>query len=352
MSAPIAHISFLIRLRRSRRARTLHRAGLTLMVLLSLLIASARPALAQQDEPSTRPKSDAACLKGAETVGGRAYGPGLASPAHMYAACLAAPPQEATSLPIDGEEEGALERQVAVAGNPVQPAEGSLGSLLYVYRENQGLATAFRNLLNNRGFEAAVLALSDVDATDLSAYDAIILAHDTGDAAEWPVQVRGFSSTAAYLEAAGVPIVGLGEGGYAYFGKVGSNIGWPRGWRRELRSVEPNELASDFWKTPYDFGTPPDPLELYTADNLEVGVYAIGLPDVLMLAREPDDDEHAPIAVQRKDCYTLWGFSAGPGQMTPAGKELFVNAVAYAIELECDPQILLDTLYLPAMQGN
>jgi hypothetical protein len=39
------------------------------------------------------------------------------------------------------------------------------------------------------------------------------------------------------------------------------------------------------------------------------------------------------LLVLQANRYMLWGFNAGPGQMTTAGKDLLANLVSYLISL-------------------
>ena len=60
---------------------------------------------------------------------------------------------------------------------------------------------------------------------DFSGYDLILVASDTGSGTQWSTE----PGLIAAIRASGLPVAGLGEGGYALFGKLGLEIGAPNG---------------------------------------------------------------------------------------------------------------------------
>jgi uncharacterized repeat protein (TIGR01451 family) len=205
------------------------------------------------------------------------------------------------------------------------------GKIAYVFRSDDGVATEFKGLLEDNGFTVKLIPLAAVLTTDFAAFDLVIVAHDTGDLNEWPWGSAGPSAEAVHIAAAEKPVVGLGEGGYAYFGKGGKPLGWPNGWHGPLAAVAPANTGAAYWHAPNDFGAPPSPLPLYGAPVAEVGIYLPAAPGTLPLGLEPADKVHAPLIAEEADCNQLWGFAGPPDQMTEAGKKLFVNAATYGI---------------------
>ena len=69
----------------------------------------------------------------------------------------------------------------------------------------------------------------------------------------------------------GIPVIGLAEGGYAYFGAHGLQIGWPNGWHANHFEVM-GVAGLSYWQTPGDFtGALPGPLGV-TADMQTLGL--------------------------------------------------------------------------------
>lgn len=209
---------------------------------------------------------------------------------------------------------------------------GLSGKIAYVFRGDTATAADFKGLLESRGFTVQIVRCQAVMTTDFTQFDAILIADDTGRLSLWCAAAAG----ANHIAAAHKPTVGLGEGGYAFFGQLGKPLGWPNGWHGPLDRVKPDNVGLSYWHLPTDFGAPPpDPVALYSAPSNEVGIYLPGVSGVLAHGLEPAATDHAPLVSERADCNQLWGFSDGPTGMTGQGKDLFVNAVVYALGRRC-----------------
>ena len=99
--------------------------------------------------------------------------------------------------------------------------EGVSGKIAYVFRLDDVTANDFKTLLESRGFTVQLVPLPTVLATNFAVFDAIMIADDTGDLNEWPQGTPGVSAEANHIDSFNKPMIGLGEGGYAYFGKQG-----------------------------------------------------------------------------------------------------------------------------------
>ena len=209
---------------------------------------------------------------------------------------------------------------------------GLHGKIAYVFRHDIATANDFKNLLTPKGFTVQLVPLGNVLATNFGAFDLVIIADDTGSLSNW----GSIAGQSIHIAAPGVPVVGLGEGGYAFFGQLSRQIGWPNGWHGPLDRVTPTNTALTYYHIPNNFGSPvPNPMPLYTHPVNEVGIYLKPLAGVVPLGLEPAHDDHAPLIAER--CDQLWGFSAGPLAMTASGRNLFVNAVVYGLSRECQP---------------
>ncbi|MBW7884799.1 MAG: hypothetical protein H3C34_19595, partial [Caldilineaceae bacterium] len=221
-------------------------------------------------------------------------------------------------------------QEARLGSNPCQ------GKIAYVYRVDTGTANAFKALLEGKGFTVQLVPMPTVLATDFTQFDLVIIADDTGDLSQWPMGTAGVSPEANHIRSANKPMLGIGEGGYAYFGKHGQAIGWPNGWHGPLDRVVPRNTGQSYWHTPTDFGSPPpSPQQLFTGPVNEVGIYLKAVTGVIELGTEPSDADHAPLIAEREECSQLWGFSGRPPAMTVAGRNLFVNAVVYGLASQC-----------------
>ncbi len=220
------------------------------------------------------------------------------------------------------------------------------GRIAYIYRGNTADAASFYNLLTGAGYTVDLIPLGSVLTTVFRApagaanYDLIIVADDTGDLDRWgstapppdisPDQVNR-------IRDARIPIIGLGEGGYAFFGKLSLFIGWPNGWhgpedRVNKPTVPPPPPA-------YYTGLADASVIVYTEPVNTVGIYLNDTPpNVAVVGLENPTTDHASII--QEGCRLLWGFSGNPNVMEPDGKTLFLNAVAYMSVFQCgqEPQ--------------
>lgn len=211
------------------------------------------------------------------------------------------------------------------------------GRIAYVFRSDNVTAGQFKALLEGNGFTVVLIPLAEVLKRDFSEFDLVIIAHDTGYLNEWPSGTAGASPEATHISAANKPVVGLGEGGYAYLGKDGKPVGWPNGWHGPLDAVNPVNTGASYWHVPNDFGVPPSPLPLYLQPVAEVGIYLPSAPGTVAFGLEVADKEHAPLIAEKEDCDQLWGFAGPPEIMTGEAKKLFVNAVTYGLAQQCAP---------------
>lgn len=122
------------------------------------------------------------------------------------------------------------------------------GKIAYVYRIDSTTASLFKTMLEGRGFSVELILLSDARSADFSPFDLIIIADDTGDLQQWPPGTPGSSPVADHIRNSGKPILGLGEGGYAFFGKHGLGIGWPNGWHGPHDRVSPQNTSLAYWR--------------------------------------------------------------------------------------------------------
>lgn len=213
-----------------------------------------------------------------------------------------------------------------------------VGDIAYIFKGDTATAAAFQSLLTGEGYSVDLIGLAALPSTNLKPYKLIIVADDTGALDQWGAAAEQYK---AIFDVA-IPVLGLGEGGYAFFGQPGGMaIGWGNGWHGNQQAV--NGVAGlPYYTTPHDLSALlGGPLKLY---NEPVNQVAINLPEanptVTVMGWEPSDGKHASLVAEKLYentlCYQLWGFSAGPRLMTPEGLRLFANAVRYGLN-NCPP---------------
>ncbi|NJN68364.1 MAG: hypothetical protein HC884_17455, partial [Chloroflexaceae bacterium] len=203
------------------------------------------------------------------------------------------------------------------------------GRIAYVYRGDTADASSFYNLLTANGYAVHLIPLGNVLSTNFSDYDLIIVADDTGFLSNW----GSAANQVAQMTDPNIPILGLGEGGYAFFGQLSLFIGWPNGWH----GSEDEALKATTAPANYYTGIAADPVQAYSDPVNEVGIYLDDdetlPPGVVPVGLEPPNPDHASLILQ--GCHHLWGFSGNPREMTGDGQTLFLNAVAYALNFQC-----------------
>src|SRR5207244_2402158 len=119
-------------------------------------------------------------------------------------------------------------------------------SVAYVYATDTAARDAFSTLLSGRGYTVTGVTVTNAATFDFSTYTGIVVGHDTGSLSSW-----GTQAAIDQIHNSGVPIVGVGEGGYAYLGKLGLGIGWPNGWHGSSGTgVNVADATSVLWSSP------------------------------------------------------------------------------------------------------
>lgn len=207
--------------------------------------------------------------------------------------------------------------------------------IAYIHESDTTSAAAFVGLLNSEGYSVQLVHMNNVMATNFGAFQLIIVGDDTGKLGTWHSNPIG----AEHVARGGAPIIGVGEGGYAYFGQLNMQIGWGNGWHGNQKEII-GDATQPYFQFPYDL-TPllPGPLALYNEPTNEVGIHLPApVAGVTPLGREPNDETHYPLIAERfaNVCHQLWGFSGNPRFMNGNGQQLFANAVRYGLN-NCPP---------------
>jgi hypothetical protein len=195
--------------------------------------------------------------------------------------------------------------------------------VLYVYKDDRETAEGYEKLLVENGLAVDVVHVEDVPEAVLPLYDLVIVGPKTGNLDEW-----GTDAALNHIVQNERPVLGLGEGGYAFFGKLKLKIGWPNGAHGDGTSIIVQQYGDNIWRQPYDFDLRDVKLlQLYREDSPRVdillgeelaGIDVFGLNDKSQI--------HANLLME-SDWWMLWGFGDAPELMTQQGRDLFVNTV-------------------------
>jgi hypothetical protein len=201
----------------------------------------------------------------------------------------------------------------------------------YVFRSDNGAAAAFESAIEAELSTVAVttISMNNLASADLSTYEAIIVSADSGSGSSW-----GDTTGVNKIKNAGVPVMGIGDGGYAFFGKLGLTIGYPNaahGSKNEFYVMDPNQ---SIYKQPNEISIPASRrLRTYGATNNSVLLHLEVVPsNVTRIGQVVGDSDYYLLLLQANR-YVLWGFNGRADQMTTAGKELLANLVSYMVSL-------------------
>jgi parallel beta-helix repeat protein len=208
------------------------------------------------------------------------------------------------------------------ASMSAEPQALSLPTIAYIYRSDEDTAESFQSFLLGYGCPTTLIGSDDAAVTPLDSYDLIIVANDTGYSSTW-VDAQSI----APINSLGKPVLGLGEGGYDFFGQLELSIGWPNGHHGSRNNIYVIDPASPLYSSPYSLDVPEDRILQLYAETEHVGIYLLQLPeDVIGLGGESRHPTHYPLVLEQNR-YLLWGFTESPLNMTEVGKTLFINIV-------------------------
>ena len=209
---------------------------------------------------------------------------------------------------------------IAVEGYKVSPST----PVAYIFSSDTASADSYKSLLQDNGYSATLIPMSEVATTDLSIYDLIIVGNDTGFKYEW-----GDSASVSAIQNSEKPIIGLGFGGACLFQQMGLSINWGHGMLWTGSSIYVVEPEHDIFNSPNPISVPADHIvQLYSPSCTVLGEYAPALSaNVTLLGHDVSYTEHYPLVQEGQSL--LWGFTAAPDSMTQVGKDLFINVVDY-----------------------
>jgi hypothetical protein len=223
-----------------------------------------------------------------------------------------------------------------------------LSQAVYIYRTDLTLAQQYKQLLDPNGFDFDIIKVSSILATNFDSYKLILIGPDTGSGSSWGDSA---GTQAQKVEDAGKPVVGLGNGGYAFFGKLGSPIGFGEGWGNSGRDVYVMNTSDTVWNRPNDISIPGSHIvQLYHSNSSFIAIYYPNpIAGIVGIGRQSNNATHYQI-IEKDVQQILWGFDAGPQAMTTTGKEVFVNTARSAMQRRLF--ILEPVLIAPVLEFN
>jgi PKD repeat protein/ribosomal protein L40E len=194
-------------------------------------------------------------------------------------------------------------------------------SVAYIYSTDLTSAQSYQSLLSAHDMTVDLVSGSAAATFNYGSYGLIIVGSETST-------VWDSTSAVSAVDGANKPILGLGDGGYVFFGKLSLDIGAGNGWHGSETQIYVVNTAHQIFNSPTSISIPTDRIiTLYTSTS-HVGIYMPSpVAGVTLLGRESTDSNHYPLISQSPPgkLYCLWGFDSSPASMTQTGKDLFVN---------------------------
>ena len=198
--------------------------------------------------------------------------------------------------------------------------------LAYIWKDNLDMALDYAALLQGKYWLVDLIPLSAVSYARLLPAELIILGPDTGTPTAW-----GTNAAIIAIVESGKPILGLGEGGYSFFGKLKLKIGYPNGAWDPGTAINWANPGDSIWQTPFTFTLLKVPLQLYEKPSVRVSIYLLEVPsEITVFGYNSTNGNYADL-LQEQGRYMLWGFNDGPARMTETGRRLFINTVLRSV---------------------
>jgi hypothetical protein len=212
------------------------------------------------------------------------------------------------------------------------PAGHCKNRIAYIHGTDASAATPYKTGLTAKGLRVTTLPISSLTANStamLMGYDMIAIDTNTGNLNTW----EGDAGVQNAIRTAGHPLIGIGEGGYAYLGKFSSPIGWANGWHdttgaTTFANPSPSHASQN---GPFNVVSSAG---VTTIASSNMPFVAIHLPQVAsslqLVARQADDTTHYVSVLNTTPSATtgtteaIWGFKGLP-QYTDNGWNSLAN---------------------------
>jgi hypothetical protein len=199
----------------------------------------------------------------------------------------------------------------------------------YVYDTDAAARDAFVSLLEDAGFVVNTVSMADVGNAALAPTELIIIGYDTGLTVSW-----GTPEAVANVVGAAVPIVGISQGGGAFFHQLPLYMEWDNCAGTTASTVVVEDASHPMWNVPVPIPVAPDEsVQLYANSTYAVSLYlAAAPPTVTCYGFIFGNLGYCGLASERwsGSAAYMWSFDGPPADMSAAGQDLFTNLVWFA----------------------
>jgi hypothetical protein len=211
------------------------------------------------------------------------------------------------------------------------PAGHCKNRVALIYGTNSSAVDPYKTGLRSKGLRVSAIPVSKLGAnSNFANYDLILIDTFSGNLANWDGSADAISAIAQ----SGKPILGLGDGGYAFLGKLGSAIGHgngAHGSNTSFRAINPSHpvLVGPFAVT-ISSG-------LVNVANPAIGTVEIYLPkpsfNLSLIGQDPaaSNSDYYSVVSDTTAKTALWGFKGLPGGYTTDGWNSLANLAWYML---------------------
>jgi len=193
--------------------------------------------------------------------------------------------------------------------------------LAYIYAGDFSRAQQYSLFLNPHAYQVDMFDTTEIISVNFNVYSLIIIGENSGFMSNW-----ASSKKSDCINNTNKPILGLGEGGYAFFGKLGLGIGYAQGSHVNGDSIYVLQPTHQIFTGPNAITIPADShLKIYTSNTPAV-TYPVSSHEVF--ARYNNRGEQF-IMIRESNRYFIWGFDGSPNNLTNDGKNLMLNIIDY-----------------------
>lgn len=239
-----------------------------------------------------------------------------------------------------------------ISGLPVRPEiafsqsstpKQTEGKIAYVFSYDKAVACSFKDFLEAKGWSVQLIQKKYLDKSNLNDFNCIIIGPEIGFKKRGldyeifhAVEPDPFSQKELRaITDTRVPIIGLGEGGYYFFGVLSLNIGMHAATGGKENYIHPLNIAHPVWNTPFKIRPNSEgKVILYSSDQPGVGIHNKYISSSDKTLGSGGYDFVFNSLIIEKNFYILWGSAGHPGLMTDEGRRLFQNVIHFSVTLK------------------
>ncbi len=203
---------------------------------------------------------------------------------------------------------------------------GNSVKLAYIYYDDPTTANSYNSFLTSEGFSIDLIDVDIITTGTFDTHDIIIIGPDLGSGGGLYMSMAKVS----IVNDSGAPIIGLGNGGYAFFGLNGISlyIGYDEGSSTiDITNIDVVDDAHAIFNTPNDL--PSGNIQLYSPGSRVYFIPLATVPGNVDVYGKVASSSYSYCICAEDTRYFLWGFEDSLRTMSQNGKDLLINIINY-----------------------